>query len=80
MTRRLFIGHEAPLVTIREMSTKEEYRAKAHNCLDIAERTNDPATASLLRMLAADYFALAERIETAAGQQQQQVQPQDHTG
>ena len=35
--------------------------------------------ASLLRMLAADYFQLAEEAEKAAGQQQQQVQPKDRT-
>jgi hypothetical protein len=62
------------------MPTKEDYRAKAHNCLDLAEHTTDQATANLLRMLAADYFSLAERSEKAAAQQQQQVQPKDLSG
>jgi hypothetical protein len=62
------------------MPTKEQYRAKAHDCLNLAEQeTTDAVAASLLRMLAADYFQLAEEAEKAASQQQQQVQPKDHT-
>jgi hypothetical protein len=57
------------------MPSSKDYKANAHNCLDIAEQqTTDPATANLLRMLAADYFALAEG---AASQQQQQIQPEE---
>jgi hypothetical protein len=59
------------------MPSSEDYKAKAHNCLDIAEQTTDAATASLLRMLAADYFELAEQAGTPVGQEQQQIQPKE---
>jgi hypothetical protein len=57
------------------MPSSEDYKAKAHQCLTTAEQTSDAVTASLLRMLAADHFELAERAETPVDQQQQQIQP-----
>jgi hypothetical protein len=57
------------------MPASEDFKAKAHNCLDMAEQTTDAATASLLRTLAADYFELAEQAGTPVGQQQQQIRP-----
>src|SRR6516164_5605669 len=50
----------------------ENFRAKARECLKTAAETTDPLAATLLRMLADDYTALAE--EEAVGQQQQQIQ------
>jgi hypothetical protein len=42
------------------MLKEEEYRAKAEECLRVASETKDSETASLLRTLADDYFALAD--------------------
>jgi hypothetical protein len=43
-----------------QMLKEEEYRAKAEECLRVASETKDSETASLLRTLADDYFALAD--------------------
>jgi len=40
-----------------------------------AETTTDSVAATLLRMLAEDYFELAEKTDAPVGQQQQQIQP-----
>ena len=54
------------------MPSSEDFRAKARECLKTAAEATDPLAATLLRMLAEDYTALAE--EEAVGQQQQQIQ------
>ncbi len=43
------------------VTLKEDYRAKAEQCLQTASEVTDVSVASLLRMVAADYFDLAER-------------------
>ena len=53
------------------MPSSEDFRAKARECLKAAAEATDPLAATLLRMLAEDYTALAE--EEAVGQQQQQI-------
>ena len=40
-----------------------------------AAEATDPLAATLLRMLADDYWELAEKEAVAMGQQQQQIQP-----
>ena len=58
------------------MPSSEDFRAKAQRCLDMAaETTTDSVAATLLRMLAEDYFELAEKTDAPVGQQQQQIQP-----
>ena len=57
------------------MPSREEYRAKAHECLQRASTETDKETAALFRMLATDYLALAESEATPVAQQQQQIQP-----
>ena len=56
------------------MSSSEDLRKKAQQCLDIAAETTDSAAATLLRMLAEDYLELAKEA-APTGQQQQQIQP-----
>jgi hypothetical protein len=58
------------------MPSPDEYRLRAQRCLEMAQTATDPETARLLRILAADYFELAESQQPSA-QQQQQIQPKD---
>jgi hypothetical protein len=48
---------------VAPMLSSAEYRAKAEECLRVASETTDPEAASLLRMLAIDYFELAQVAE-----------------
>jgi len=58
------------------MPSKKDYRAKAEECLRVAsETTTDNVAASLLRMLAEDYLALADGHGSIT--QQQQIQPKE---
>jgi hypothetical protein len=62
------------------MPLREEYRAKAQECLETAAApTTDIVAATFLRMLAADYYALAEQAGPIT-QQQQQIQPKKDDG
>jgi hypothetical protein len=57
------------------MPSREEYQAKAQDCLRRAFEATDKETVRLLRALAADYFDLAERTTGPVAQQRQQMQP-----
>ena len=57
------------------MTSKEDFRAKAQQYRRTAAEATDPLAATLLRMLADDYWELAEKEAVAMGQQQQQIQP-----
>jgi hypothetical protein len=60
------------------MASGTDYRAKAQQFLRMAAETTDPLAATLSRMLAEDYLALAEQYKThPVGQQQQQIQPRE---
>ena len=58
----------------------EDYRAKGQQCLKMASEATDSEAATLLRMLADDYFDLAEKGVAPAAQQQQQIQPNKPEG
>jgi hypothetical protein len=58
----------------------EHYRAKGQQCLKMASEATDSVAATLLRMLADDYFDLAEKEAAPAAQQQQQIQPKKPEG
>jgi hypothetical protein len=56
------------------MISNEDFRAKAQRCLEMAAaETTDRVAATLLRMLADDYLALAEKDAAPVVQQQQQI-------
>jgi hypothetical protein len=57
------------------MPSREDFKAKAQQYLQMAAETSDTLAVTLLRMAAEDYLELAEK--EAAGQQQQQIQPAD---
>jgi hypothetical protein len=57
------------------MPSAAEYRAKAEECLGAASEATDNVAASLLRMLADDYFDLAKAAAKPVAQQQEQIQP-----
>ena len=59
------------------LSNKNEDRRKAERYLRLAATATDPATEEALRMLAAEYFDLAQAGGTPAVQQQQQIQPEN---
>jgi hypothetical protein len=54
-----------------------DYRELAIRYLAMADEGSDAEISRLLRLLAADYFDLAQRPK---GQQQQQIQPKDPKG
>jgi hypothetical protein len=58
----------------------EDYRAKGQQFLQMASEATDSVAATLLRMLADDYFDLAEKEVAPAAQQQQQIQPKKPEG
>jgi hypothetical protein len=53
----------------------EDFRAKAQQYLEMASEATDRVAATLLRMLAKEYFDLAEKAAAPVVQQQQQIQP-----
>lgn len=62
------------------MSSKQNYRLLAQYYLGLAKGSTDPDVANQLRLIAADYFDLAEAVGGKAShlvQQQQQVQPDE---
>lgn len=61
------------------MPAKEDLRATALRYAQMADECTDPATACLLRLLAADYLEAAYAANAGAStvQQQQQTQPKE---
>jgi hypothetical protein len=60
------------------MPASEDFKAKAQRCLETAAETTDTVTATLLRMLADDYLALADQARKPEPivLQQQQIRPE----
>jgi hypothetical protein len=58
------------------MPSPEELRAKAREYLRLASESTESVAITLLRMLADDYFALANAPQPIT-QQQQQIQPKE---
>ena len=58
------------------MPSEKDYRARAEDYLRMASDATDPVAATLLRMLADDYFELANAPK-AVVTQQQQIQPKE---
>jgi hypothetical protein len=61
------------------MSTQDHFRKRAEHCLRMAAECRDPAIATALRILAADYLSSANERHPV-GQQQQQIQPKEPEG